>query len=78
MSPRSSRAEVERQENRILKVRVKSPSVDNRANAECLKLLAQFFHVPVTSIRILAGHHSRRKRIGVEVDGYSKMFLTRR
>jgi hypothetical protein len=44
-------------------VAVKEPAEDGRANRAVEKALAEHFHVPVFSVRIVAGHTARRKMV---------------
>lgn len=50
-------------------VAVKEPPVQGRANHAIVKALASHFGVPVSRVRIIAGHTSRRKV--VEMERYS-------
>ena len=46
-----------------LKVYLKSPPVDGKANEECIALLAKTFRVPKSSVIISKGEHGKRKRV---------------
>ena len=65
--PRARRAGVKTMENLIpgfdacFSVAVKEPAEDGRANRAIEAALAEHFHIPVTSVRIIAGHTSRKK-----------------
>lgn len=48
--------------NRI-EARVPAPPVEGRANLALLQIVADFFEVPVRSVRLLAGEASRQKRV---------------
>lgn len=50
-----------------LRVSVKSPPVDGRANAEAAELLAGEFGVPKSRVKLLKGARARTKRF--EIDG---------
>ena len=52
-----------------LKVRLAAPPVDNRANEALIRFLAGRLKIPASAVRIVAGSHSRTKR--VEVSGAS-------
>jgi uncharacterized protein YggU (UPF0235/DUF167 family) len=56
-------------DSRALKVRLKAPPVDDRANEACRRLLAVHLNIPLAAVRILGGKRSRIKR--VEVRGAS-------
>jgi uncharacterized protein YggU (UPF0235/DUF167 family) len=46
-----------------LKIKLTAPPVDNAANRMCLKFLAKCLGVSKSSLKISAGHNSRRKQI---------------
>ncbi len=46
-------------------VRVREPAQENRANRTVLAAVADFYGVPKTSVRLVAGAHSRRKVLEV-------------
>ena len=50
----------------VLRVRVKAPPIEGRANAALLKLLAGILGVPPSSITIVRGARTRRKLLTVE------------
>ncbi len=50
----------------FLLVRVKSPPVEGRANRELLEVLSDYFHVPKSRIRIVAGKSSRNKLVEID------------
>jgi hypothetical protein len=70
VQPRASRSGIVGLHGNALKVRVTAPPVDGAANSELVKVLAEAFAVPRSSVRILAGESSRSKI--VEVDGLSE------
>ena len=51
--------------DRALKVRLKAPPVEGKANASLVKFLARCLDVARSDVRIVGGHTSRRKRIFV-------------
>ncbi len=51
--------------DRALKVRLKAPPVEGKANAALVKFLARCLDVARSDVRIVGGHTSRRKRIFV-------------
>lgn len=53
-----------------LKIKVKSPPVDGRANQEILELLADYYKIPKSQIQIIQGSKSRNKLI--KISGLSK------
>jgi uncharacterized protein (TIGR00251 family) len=46
-----------------LKVRLRSPPVQGRANAELVEVLAEHFRVPRSSVSVVSGLRSRRKTV---------------
>lgn len=50
-----------------LKVHVKAPAVGGKANKTLVEVLAEFFKVKRTSVRIVAGEKSRKKVVEVDV-----------
>ena len=60
----------------VLRVRVKAPPIEGRANAALSKLLAGILGVPPSNIAIVRGARTRRKLLTVE--GLSQDQLSRR
>lgn len=46
-----------------LKIRIKAPAIDDRANEALIDFLAHEMDVPSRQVRLLHGAHSRRKRL---------------
>ncbi|RJQ54130.1 MAG: DUF167 domain-containing protein [Actinobacteria bacterium] len=65
VQPRSSRSEVAGTVGGALKVRVNAPPAEGKANEESVKVLADFFDVPKSSVRVIAGATSRRKVVEI-------------
>jgi len=65
LQPRSSHRKVVGIHGGALKIKITSPPLEGRANKECLQFLASILFVPASSLRILSGENSRRKRIFV-------------
>jgi hypothetical protein len=73
--PRASRPGVAGVRDGDILLRLQAPPVDGAANAEVVAILADLLDVPRGAVTILAGHHSRRKRIavtGVEPDAAAR------
>jgi hypothetical protein len=64
--PRSKKSTVIDLGKSLLKVRVISPPTDNRANNELIEVLAQYYNVRKSSIKIRKGQKSRNKLIEIE------------
>ena len=63
--PRSSRSEVAGIQGDSLKVRLKAPPVEGRANEECIRFLAGLLGVKRDRVRIVSGLKSKTKTIAV-------------
>jgi len=50
-----------------LKIRLTAPPVDDAANKALIQLLAKKLKCPKSSVRIVAGHTGRRKRLLVQI-----------
>jgi hypothetical protein len=68
VQPRSSKNEIKGLHGDAVKIRITAPPVDGAANKACLKFLAKYLDVPVSSLEVVAGTSSRTKHIRVEVD----------
>lgn len=66
VSPRSPRNRIEIDGSGAIRVRLTAPPVDGAANAGLLKFLASVLDVPRTNLTIMAGAHSRHKRLIAE------------
>lgn len=49
----------------IYRVSVKEPPIQGRANIAIMKLLADYFNVPQSNIKIISGYASRQKIIEI-------------
>lgn len=65
VSPRSKRSGIVGIENDTIKIALKSPPVEGRANKELIEILSEKLKVPKKNIRILRGEKSRKKLIEV-------------
>ncbi|HJP15067.1 MAG: DUF167 domain-containing protein [Nitrospinota bacterium] len=66
VQPRSSKAAVEGARGGALSVRLTSPPVDGAANKQCVEVLAKAFRIPKSTVEIVSGASSRRKRIRID------------
>lgn len=62
IKPRSSRNKVEKTDSGYA-VYVTEPPVENRANVAMIENLSEYFSIPKSKIRIVAGFKSRNKII---------------
>lgn len=68
VKPNSKQQKIEELPDGSLTVHLKSPPVDGKANEELIKLLAEKFKVPKSSIAIKAGVASRNKLVEIDID----------
>ena len=66
VKPRASRNDIGGEHDGALKVAITAPPVDGKANAAVIKLLAKAFGVSRSSIEIVGGPGSRRKRVAID------------
>jgi uncharacterized protein len=76
VTPRAGRDEIAGWQGEELRVRLRAPPVDGRANDALLRLLASSLDVPPSSIVLVSGATARVKRLRVE--GMSEAELRRR
>ena len=65
VQPRASKDEIAGEMGGALKVRLRAPAVEDRANEALVEFLAQLLKTPRSAVRILSGERSRTKRIEV-------------
>lgn len=63
--PSSKEDNVEKTDDGNYAVRVKAAAVDGKANAAIVKLLAEYFSVPVSLVEIISGHFSKTKIVKI-------------
>ncbi len=66
VQPRASRDEISGAIEGSLKIRLRAPAVENRANEALCEFLASLLKRPKSAVRILGGEHSRTKRVAIE------------
>lgn len=66
LTPRGGRDAIEGWTEGLLHVRVTAPPVDGRANEALIRLIARAVGRPPSSVSIVSGARSRRKRIAIE------------
>jgi hypothetical protein len=59
---------VEKIDENHFKVKVKELPVDGKANKKVLRLVADYFKVPLSNITITSGHKGSRKRILINLE----------
>ena len=65
VQPRASKDEIVGEVDGILKIRLRAPAVEDRANDALIEFLAQTLNTSKAAVRILSGERSRTKRIEV-------------
>ncbi len=65
VQPRASKEEIAGEMGGALKVRLRAPAVEDRANEALVEFLAQLLKTPRAAVRILSGERSRTKRIEI-------------
>lgn len=70
VQPRASKDEIAGEMGGALKVRLRAPAVEDRANEALVEFLAQLLKRPRSAVRILSGERSRTKR--VEMSGVTR------
>jgi len=63
--PRASKSEIAGADDDWLRVRIKAPPVDGKANEALVKFFAALFGVPKGAVSLVAGDVSRLKRIRI-------------
>jgi uncharacterized protein len=71
VQPRATKDEIAGVTGGALKVRLRAPALEGRANDALCEYLAELLKTPKAAVRILSGHHSRSKR--VEVRGVTEL-----
>ena len=66
--PRSSRNEVVRLAEGEYKVKLTAPPVDGEANKMLIDVLAEYFHVSKSSLKIIGGKSAKVKIINIAND----------
>ena len=70
VQPRASKDEIAGEINGALKIRLRAPAVEDRANEALVEFLAELLKTPKSAVRILSGDRSRTKRI--EIHGVTR------
>jgi len=70
VQPRASKDEIAGEMGGALRVRLRAPAVEDRANEALVEYLAQLLKRPRSAVRILSGERSRTKRL--EISGVTQ------
>ena len=63
--PNSKTESIKKLSETNFEICVKEPPIKGRANAAIIMALAKYFKVPFSAVRIISGHTSRQKIIGI-------------
>ena len=62
--PNAKKAEVKEQ-NGVLRVKIDLPPIDGKANKRLIEILAEYFSIPKSRIKIIRGGSSKNKVIEI-------------
>jgi uncharacterized protein (TIGR00251 family) len=65
LTPRSSHNKIIAQADGTFKAQVTSPPVDGAANQALLRLVSDYFDIPISQIAIIRGKNSRIKTVEI-------------
>lgn len=65
LQPKASKSEVVGLHGDALKIRIKAPPIDGKANAELIKFLAKEFAVSKSAVTLMSGELTRHKRVRI-------------
>jgi len=65
VQPRAAANSVAGLQGDMLKLRLTSPPVENKANQAIIAYLAKLFHLPKSALTIKSGHQSRSKIVSI-------------
>jgi uncharacterized protein len=65
VQPRASKDEIAGEMEGALKVRLRAPAVEDRANEALVEFVAQLLKTPRSAVRILSGERNRTKRMEI-------------
>ncbi|MCK4251160.1 DUF167 domain-containing protein [candidate division WOR-3 bacterium] len=63
--PRAKKSEIIKLDKDYLKVKVLSPAIKNKANKEMIELLADYYSVYKSAVKIIRGEHFREKLVEI-------------
>lgn len=63
VQPNAPRSEIIGEYNQLLKIKIKSPPVEGKANDEIIRFFSDIFHLAKNKIEILSGDKSKQKRV---------------
>ena len=66
VQPRASKDEIAGEMAGAIKIRLRAPAVEDRANEALVEFLAGLLKTPKSAVRILSGERSRSKRLEIQ------------
>jgi len=66
VKPNAKKDRVEIMEDGTVKISIKAPPVEGKANKSLINFISKKFKVPKAKIKIISGKHSRNKIIQIE------------
>lgn len=73
VQPGASKTEIVGPHNGSLKIRIKSPPIDGRANEALIEFLAEFFQIAKRSIEVIKGQTQRNKVVRISGIEYKNL-----
>ncbi len=71
--PNAKTTEIKGWENDVLKIQVKAPPLEDRANKELLRFLATEWRIPTAHLSLEKGAHGRNKRLNIPDEYASRL-----
>jgi uncharacterized protein (TIGR00251 family) len=65
VQPRASKNEIAGAMGGAIKIRLRAPAVENRANEALIEFLSELLKTPKSAVRIQSGQHRRVKRVEI-------------
>lgn len=70
VTPNAAKSEVLKYQDEVLTVRLQASPHEGQANKELLRLLADFFRLPKTSLRLIRGMRGRVKLVEAPITAH--------
>jgi len=68
IQPNSSKEEIIGEHNNMLKIKIKAPADNGKANQALVKFLAKYLNIRIRQVTIIKGLISREKTILLDID----------
>jgi uncharacterized protein (TIGR00251 family) len=62
----SKESRIEKIEDNLFLVHVKSPPFENKANCELIEIVSEYFNVPKSKVSIISGMNSKNKILEIK------------